>query len=382
MPAVYPFICVSCGATVGELPSFASFRRVTSDCQPWPAGGRLGHCAACGLVQKAVDMAWREEIARIYAQYAIYYQADGAEQAVFDGGVASARSERILGGLTQAHHLPEQGRLLDVGCGNGGFLRAFARRTPQWELFGTEWDDKHASALNSIPGFRGLHTGDLAELSGLFDLISMIHVLEHMEAPRRELAKLHAKLAPDGRLVIQLPNYPLNPFDLLIADHALHVTSASLKTILRATGFDVMATEAWVGKELSVVARPTVAGAAEACISEPVHDAPQVQSALDWLAFLRALACQARAEGPMGIFGTSIAGTWLATELPALPDFFVDEDPNRIGRLHMDRPIMAPDQVPTDASVVLALPSQVAQVVGDRLSAFRNDLRFVFPQGR
>ena len=39
------------------------FRRITSDCRPWPAGGRLCACQGCGSVQKLVDDAWNREAA-------------------------------------------------------------------------------------------------------------------------------------------------------------------------------------------------------------------------------------------------------------------------------------------------------------------------------
>ena len=82
----------------------------------------------CGATQKLVDDAWRKDVVRIYEGYAIYHQGAGAEQAVFDqgSGAAQSRSERIVGRLGGVLDLPESGRLLDIGCGNGAFLRAFA----------------------------------------------------------------------------------------------------------------------------------------------------------------------------------------------------------------------------------------------------------------
>ena len=91
--------CHLCGAAgLLEFVAFRQFRRITSDCRPWPAGGRLCGCPSCGTVQKIVDEEWNREVAELYAGYAIYDQAEGAEQAVFDQatGAAASRSTRLL----------------------------------------------------------------------------------------------------------------------------------------------------------------------------------------------------------------------------------------------------------------------------------------------
>ena len=56
--------CHLCGAAgLEEFVAFREFRRITSDCRPWPAGGRLCACQGCGSVQKLVDDAWNREAA-------------------------------------------------------------------------------------------------------------------------------------------------------------------------------------------------------------------------------------------------------------------------------------------------------------------------------
>jgi hypothetical protein len=92
-------ICHVCGApAVREHAPYRKLRRVTSDCQPWPAGGALGYCDACGTTQKVIGPGWQAEVKRIYEEYAIYHQGAGAEQSVFDqaSGVAQARSDRLV----------------------------------------------------------------------------------------------------------------------------------------------------------------------------------------------------------------------------------------------------------------------------------------------
>ena len=90
--------CRLCGmAALHELEGFRALARVTSDCKPWPAGGRLTVCTACGTVQKLPDAEWLAEIAAIYGAYTIYHQSDGAEQPIFSGeqGAPQPRSARL-----------------------------------------------------------------------------------------------------------------------------------------------------------------------------------------------------------------------------------------------------------------------------------------------
>ncbi|MCA1558154.1 MAG: methyltransferase, partial [Acidobacteria bacterium] len=135
-------VCASPGLRVVE--GFDSLCRVTSDCKPWSRGGHLAVCAACGSVQKVINQEWLSEIEKIYGDYSIYHQSDGVEQAVFDSGSGEAglRSTRLLEALKSHVDLPEEGRMLDVGCGKGAMLRAFSRFAPQWNLAGAELSDK------------------------------------------------------------------------------------------------------------------------------------------------------------------------------------------------------------------------------------------------
>src|SRR6266496_853917 len=141
--------CHLCGSEDLQLaPAFATFHRVTSDCKPWPAGGRLARCCACGLVQTVVEPAWQTEADRIYAGYTIYHQSGGKEQNIFPGGGGGKpRSEGVIAALREAVALPDGGRLLDIGCGNGSFLSAWSRLVAGWSLCGSEVNEKYKAQI-------------------------------------------------------------------------------------------------------------------------------------------------------------------------------------------------------------------------------------------
>src|SRR5262249_50305003 len=146
--------------------------------------------------------------AEIYRSYTIYYQSGGAEQAVFDGatGRPSSRSDRLVLRLRERVELPHSGRLLDVGCGNGAFLAAFGRRSPGWALRGLEVNDNNRAAVEQIPGVEALDVGELHDVPGDFDLISLIHALEHIADPAGLLQEAGSKLVRGGAFLIEVPN--------------------------------------------------------------------------------------------------------------------------------------------------------------------------------
>ena len=365
--------------TLGELAEYRALRRVTSDCRPWPAGGRIGVCRSCGAVQKPCDDAFLAEIDDIYRSYTIYHQAAGAEQAVFEqsSGLPASRSARLLETFRRHTDLKPVGRMLDVGCGNGATIRAFGRVAPDWTKAGTEFDAKYRAEVESIPNTEPLHVGPVETVPGSFDVITMVHVLEHIVDPIEMLKTLRGKLAPGGLLLIEVPHHPANPFELLIADHRTHFTAGSLTRVLATAGFETATVaEDWIPKELSAVARPAT-GIATPPPGDAATSREIIATSLSWLSRaadrLRELASTDR----IGLFGTSIAGTWLAAEAGDSVAFFVDEDPARAGRAYLGRPVHPPADVPPGSRVFVGLPPAVAAGICARLS--RPGVQFLPP---
>jgi 2-polyprenyl-3-methyl-5-hydroxy-6-metoxy-1,4-benzoquinol methylase len=374
--------CSICGTGVlDELNEYRDLRRVTSDCRAWPAGGRLGVCRACGVVQKPADAAFLAEIEDIYRSYTIYHQAAGAEQAVFEqsSGLSASRSTKLLDTFQQLVNLATTGRMLDVGCGNGATIRAFGQVAPGWMKAGIEFDAKYRFEVESIARTEPLHLGSVETVPGSFDVITMIHVLEHIVDPVSILNTLRGKLTPAGLILIAVPNHPANPFELLIADHRTHFTTDSLTQAFAAAGLEVVSmNEDWIPKELSVVARPARAARPAAECADVAAARARVATSLAWLGGTARRLRSLSSGGPVGLFGTSIAGTWLAAEAGNQFCFFVDEDPHRTGRTYLGKPVYAPADIPQGARVFVGLPPTVAEGICARLA--RAGVEFIPPR--
>jgi hypothetical protein len=177
------------------------------------------------------------------------------------------------------------------------------------------------------------------------------------------------KLDPGGLLVVQVPDCEQNPFLFMVADHSLHCFLAPVRELVESVGFAVEhAVNHWVPKELTIVARKGF-GENQLRPMRPVQNTARlVLPRIEWLRTLADSARSVVAKGAtIGVFGTSIAATWLFAELDGKVSYFVDEDPNRIGRTHMDRPIHSAHQIPAGTELIVPLPLFLARAVSARI---------------
>jgi 2-polyprenyl-3-methyl-5-hydroxy-6-metoxy-1,4-benzoquinol methylase len=108
--------------------------------------------------------------------------------------------------------LPEDGRILDIGCGFGLFAAYFAQTQPARQIVGVDPDGRRTKMAERTFAKLGLegHTfiaGDArsTEVQGPFDAIYILDVMHHIPKDDQValLERLHGLLAPWGVLVIK-----------------------------------------------------------------------------------------------------------------------------------------------------------------------------------
>lgn len=365
------FSCLLCGFHKPKIClDLKGHISVTSDCKPWRESPAAYSCPRCSHLQKASHRKTDE----VYKNYEIYQLSGGAEQVIFSEAETppQSRTTKILDHLADFKNLPSKGRMLDVGCGNGASLVAFHHRYPGWELFGFEQSPLSRQRVLKLPGVKDFFFGALSSIPSRLDLITAIHVLEHVLNPAAFLKEIRSLLQPDGILLIQVPNILQMPFDTVVFDHYSHFSPELLRSFVTSLGFNVtlLATD-WVTKEITVIASLGEYKADTTWYSDlPISRLIQMhKKGGEWLkeVLIHAKKVANRCER-FGIFGTAIAGTWLGATLEGKVDYFVDEDPNRVGKIHLGKPVLHPNELTKEHNVYLSFPFEMAQHIQSRLS--------------
>lgn len=138
---------------------------------------------------------------------------------------------------------PTSGRWLDVGCGTGAFLEEC--RHAGYEVEGVELSKSAASEARNA-ALKVTRT--LEECDGSYDVVSMWHVLEHMQEPRVTLQSLRAMIRPNGVLCIRVPDFT-SVWSRLLGDrwvwfqprqHIVHFGPKNLQRLLHESGYTVL----------------------------------------------------------------------------------------------------------------------------------------------
>ncbi len=138
------------------------------------------------------------------------------------------------------------GAILDVGCGNAGWLSAL--KEYGWRVQGVELDEPaaRAAADAGVPVACGTLL-DAQFSAASFDVVRLHYVLEHLVNPAETLDEIRRILKPDGLCYIRIPNiasltYRLFGrywFPLDIPRHVFHYTPATFTRLARQHGFAV-----------------------------------------------------------------------------------------------------------------------------------------------
>jgi len=109
-------------------------------------------------------------------------------------------------------HLPQRGRVLDIGCGFGLFSLYFALRSPERRIFGADIDAQRIDYATESARKLGLDNVEYHVISALdwrddepFDAIYMLDLVHHL--PRADvrpfLERVSSSLTPGGVLILK-----------------------------------------------------------------------------------------------------------------------------------------------------------------------------------
>ena len=146
-------------------------------------------------------------------------------------------------------HFARPGRVLDVGCAAGYFLKVMQEEG--WEVTGVEPSDAIRPQAAERLGAERVRGGLLHEQGfedGSFDLITLWDVIEHIPDFVGALEEVRRLLAPGGKLLIETQNVASRAARVLgkkwqhykHAEHIYHFNPATLRVALERAGFAIL----------------------------------------------------------------------------------------------------------------------------------------------
>jgi 2-polyprenyl-3-methyl-5-hydroxy-6-metoxy-1,4-benzoquinol methylase len=100
------------------------------------------------------------------------------------------------------------GKLLDVGCGTGELTRQIRKAFPNAEIWGCDFSNKaidYCRQQNRTIFYANHPLLNKEYEKKYFDMITIMHVLEHLEKPEELIERAKELLKKDGKLVIAVP---------------------------------------------------------------------------------------------------------------------------------------------------------------------------------
>jgi 2-polyprenyl-3-methyl-5-hydroxy-6-metoxy-1,4-benzoquinol methylase len=146
-------------------------------------------------------------------------------------------------------HIPPPARLLDAGAGRGRFVLAAERAG--YAARGIEPSSRGIAAAAASGAEVTKSTIDEARIPpASLDVVSLWHVLEHLDDPRAALVQIRGWLRPGGFLLVGVPNLASLQavigaerwYHLDVPRHRTHFTAQGLDRLLESSGFALTST--------------------------------------------------------------------------------------------------------------------------------------------
>jgi len=199
-------------------------------------------CKNCGLVYMSPRMT-KEESKTFYKEHR-NLSSSPLTSDQFDKKFVAREVERAK--LVERFS-PRCGKVLDIGCATGNFLRLL--KSQGWQVLGIEPHLEYARYAEDqgLDIFAGtLDETDFAD--EYFDTVTLFHILEHLDNPLDSLQKIKRWLVPGGLCFIEVPNLNISRLNMGKAfyqaqfqeNHNYIFSRHALQGIIEKAGFKIV----------------------------------------------------------------------------------------------------------------------------------------------
>ena len=229
--------CAVCGGQKAEVLHRQEF--YLPEGHPLSEGYTVVACEACGFVfaDTVVDQSAYDLFYAKHSKYEDSRTSTGSGQSASDARRLNDMAEAIARQASSGN-----ARILDLGCANGGLLAALKNQGFS-NLVGVDPSEACAAAARSAYGIEAVAASlyALPDL-GLFDIITLSHVLEHLEDLPGAVRNFARLLRPGGMVYIEVPDagryteYLIAPFQDFNTEHINHFSHRSLRRLMAKVG--------------------------------------------------------------------------------------------------------------------------------------------------
>ncbi len=217
--------CLLCGSQKNNL-----FEQVESFGYPLV----YYQCSECGLIYQSMEESQAADVDFYAETYRRVYQSS-VEPTKKDLWVQRERAKNLVL-LVQTLILDSPNRILDIGASAGVLLKSF-QEAFGCDVVGVEPGEAYRAyaqqqGIKMYPSIESLS----AEDDQRFELVTMLHVLEHLAEPVSTLEKIRRELLQDyGVLLLEVPNfYSHESYELA---HLVCYTPRTIREVLKQAGY-------------------------------------------------------------------------------------------------------------------------------------------------
>lgn len=342
--------CLSCSQTLEIFYSINKPVTVSSDVRPVSKSIELYKCNHCQLIQKRTNKQYLDDVSKIYESYFAQSLAQGGDELLQSGDVSYTRSELILGSVQK--HIGTRKKHIDIGCGSGVFLSASVSKG--LDSYAQDISSNHQKEISGLVGENRFYVGGIDVIDQKFEVVSLIHVLEHIPDFNAFFENLKSIMEKDAILIIQVPYSLENLYDLFVYDHISHFSYRSLHSLLQKYFKYINLSENAVYKEITAVVSDS-----------PIQKAHVPEDAVFDRELLDEFMGLSDGGGEeISILGSGPSALVAAQLLDGRFSHFIDEDARKQGNTLFGKAIKADAGA---SKVILPYPRKQAESIASRL---------------
>lgn len=353
--------CNVCG-TQFAAPIFESLEdaSITTMNKVIPGRTRVYFCDGCGHLQTTELPNLREYYAVEYAINAASEDDDQLYKII--GGRSVFRAEHQAAVLAAKVDFFPDCRVLDYGCAKAPTLRKLMEIHPDIEPYLFDVTDRYLPFWERYPKKPHWAVDELNKAwDGTLDVVLSFYALEHVADLSAALGNVKRLLKPGGLFYFIVPNVYQNTADFIVADHINHFSKSSLQRMLRRGGFTDVEVDAETHDSAFVVMARLGAeqdindGLSAASGNDKAAAMSMAQYWRSVLDRIRAFEEQLQAGAKAAVYGAGFYGSFVGSSLRDMERVrcFVDQNPHLQNTTLLGRPVIAPDDLPSDVRHIL-----------------------------